>query len=205
MLIWGWKARQKVIGSGTFFSPALGADGPYELVEARRWFTLFFIPIIPLNVLGTFVRCTQSNASYDPKVLEGPTNAQFMDQLSAAVREIVVAVAKADDMVTDEERRLAVEIVRGYSDSYTAEMFETDLARSAAEILDDRLAFLSTSLNESGKERLLTAAATMMTADGSIDERDRAAVIDVGEKLTMTPAHVRGVLMTVEENIIRPG
>jgi hypothetical protein len=27
----------------------------YRRKEARRWFTLFFIPLIPLKVLGEFV------------------------------------------------------------------------------------------------------------------------------------------------------
>ncbi|MEM9464918.1 MAG: hypothetical protein AAGA90_06080 [Actinomycetota bacterium] len=204
MLIWGWKTRTKVLGTGTFYSPALGADGPYELVEARRWFTLFFIPLIPLSVLGTFVRCTQTQSTYDPRVLDGPTNAEFMDQLYAAMREVVVAVASADGQITDEERRLAVEIVGGYSSAYTAETFASDLTRAHDQPLDQRLAFLSTSLNDSGKERMLAAAATMMTADGSIDDRDRAAVSDIGGKLGMTDAHIRGVLMMAEERIQRP-
>jgi len=40
-----------------------------------------------------------------------------------------------------------------------------------------------------------------MTADGSIDERDRKAVQDIGGKLTMTQAHVKGVIATAESHL----
>jgi uncharacterized membrane protein YebE (DUF533 family) len=206
MLIWGWTARTKTLGEGVFYSPAAGQDAPYRLVEARRWFTFFFIPIIPLKVLGTFVECQVTQATYDPAILEGPTNADFMDQLTAGVREVVAAVAHADGTITAEERRLAIEIVGNYVAGYDDNAFEGDLARAADAPLDGRLAYLSGSLNEQGKERLLTAAAMLMTADGVIDDRDREAVRSIGEKLTMSPAHVRGVIDTAASSIAQgPG
>lgn len=202
MLIWGWKSRMKTLGEGRFYSPAAGADAPYKLVEARRWFTLFFIPLIPLKVLGTYVECQVTGATYDPKILDNPTNAEFTDQLSAGVREIVAAVSMADEQITDEERRLAIEIVGRYVEGYGPADFDADLARAATAPMEDRLTYLAGALNERGKEQLLTAAAIVMTADGSIDERDRAAVRDIGEKLAMSPAHVRGVIDTAASSIV---
>lgn len=201
LFIWGWKARMKTIGQGIFYSPAAGQDAPYRMVEARRWFTLFFIPLIPLKVLGTYVECQLTGATYDPAVLQGPTNADFMDQLTAGVREVVVAVARADDTITAEERRLAIEIIGNYVDGYDNSGLEGDLARAADAPLDDRLAYLAGTLNERGKEQLLTAAAMIMTADGVIGDRDREAVRSIGEKLTMSPAHVRGVIDTAASSI----
>lgn len=201
MLIWGWRGRKKTLSEGVFYSPALGHDGQYRLIEMRRWFTLFFIPIIPLKVLGTFVECQESGATYDPRILEGGTNAEFLDQLSAGVREIVAKVAMADGEITDEERRLAVEIVSGYVPTYDLATFQEDLDRVSAAPLDDRLLYLSGSLDVEGREKLLTAAATVMTADGSIDDRDRKAVTDIGEGLGMSASHIRGVVDSVAEHI----
>jgi len=201
MIIWGWRSRMKTLSEGMFFSPAAGRDVPYKLIEARRWFTLFFIPLIPLKVLGTYVECSQTGSTYDPKILNNPTNADFTDQLSAAVREVVVAVAQADGQITAEEQRLAIETIGRTVPGYNSTDFEQDLARSVDATLDARLLYLSGSLNERGKEQLLTAAATIMTADGSIDERDRKAVQDIGGKLTMTQAHVKGVIATAESHL----
>jgi tellurite resistance protein len=201
MLIWGWRSRNKTLGEGTFFSPAAGRDAPYRLIEARRWFTLFFIPIIPLKVLGVFVECQITKTTYDPRILENPTNAEFTDQLAGAIREVVCAVATADATVTAEERRLAVEIVGRHVTGYDEATFDADLARVDDAPLDERLVYLSSALSESGKEQVLTAAATIMAADGSIDERDRDAVRHIGEKLGMSQAHIRGVIDTAASTI----
>ena len=58
MIIWGWRVRKKTIGTGVFFCPGEGGDRNYEHKQARRWFTIFFIPLIPLKELGDFVECT---------------------------------------------------------------------------------------------------------------------------------------------------
>lgn len=201
LLIWGWRARKKTLREGTFFSPAAGRDAPYRLVEARRWFTLFFIPIIPLKVLGTFVECQVTKATYDPSILQNPTNAEFTDQLAVGVREVVCSVASADATVTAEERRRAIDIVGGYVPGYDEASLDADLARVDQAPIDQRLAYLSSALSEPGKERLLTAAATMMAADGLIDPRDRDAVRSIGEKLGMSPAHIHGVIEVATSTI----
>jgi tellurite resistance protein len=203
MLIWGWRSRNKTLSEGTFFSPAAGRDATYRLVEARRWFTLFFIPIIPLKVLGTFVECQVTKATYDPLILDNPTNADLIDQLAAGVREVVCAVVAADATVTVEERRLAIEIIGRHVAGYDEATLDADLARVDGAPLDERIAYLSSALSEPGKERLLMAAATVMAADGSIDDRDRDAVRTIGEKLGMSTAHIRGVIDTAAPSITR--
>ena len=62
ILIWGWKSRLKTLSQGTFHCPHCQADRQYDQRQARRWFTIFWIPLIPLKVLGTFVECTTSSA-----------------------------------------------------------------------------------------------------------------------------------------------
>lgn len=69
MLIFGWRNRTKHLGGGTFHCPVCNAARQYEHVEARRWFTLFFVPIIPAKRLGEFVRCLTCKVTLDPVVL----------------------------------------------------------------------------------------------------------------------------------------
>lgn len=201
MIIWGFKARTKTLGEGTFYSPSAGRDAQYKLLEARRWFTIFFIPLIPLKVLGTYVECQATGATYDPAILHNATNADFVDQLVGGVREVVAKVALADGQVSDRERQLAVEIIGQHVDGYDHASFDEDLTRSSGAPLDERLRYLAGTLSERGKEDVLTAAARMMTSDGTIDGRDRDAVQSIGEQLMMSPAHVRGVIETAASSI----
>jgi hypothetical protein len=194
LLIWGWKTRLKTLGEGTFFSPAAGGDGPYRLVEARRWFTVFFIPLIPLKVLGTFVECQQTGATYDPSVLDNPTNEALLEQLAAAVRETIALVLAFGSPVTDAQREAAVRLAGEYAPGYSAADLEHDISVVAHAPIDQRLSHLADALDVSGKERLLNASASVMVAGGSVDDVRVEAVRGIGEKLGMTPLHIRGVI-----------
>ncbi|MEM9132090.1 MAG: TerB family tellurite resistance protein [Actinomycetota bacterium] len=204
LLIWGFRARTKMLSEGVFYSPAAGGDAPYKLLEAKRWFTFFFIPLIPLNTLGTFVECQATKATYDPKILDNPTNAQFTDQLSLGLREVVAAVAAADGAISEAEERLAVAIVGRQIQGYDVAAFRADVAQAGVAPLDQRLVYLAGALNAQGKESLLGAAATIMASDGAIDERDRAEVERIGSLLTMSPAHVKGIIATAHEQSLAP-
>ena len=87
ILIWGWKSRLKTLAHGSFHCPHCQADRAYDHRQARRWFTFFWIPLIPLKVLGTFIECTTCKSGYDERVLTLPTNASLADNLSIALRE----------------------------------------------------------------------------------------------------------------------
>jgi hypothetical protein len=111
IVVWGFRVRRKTLSTGTFFSPATGKDGPYRLVQARRWFTFFWIPLIPLKVIGTYVECGESKKLYEPSVLDLPTNASLTEQLRAAAREVAAAIVSADGAVPVQARAVAVEVV----------------------------------------------------------------------------------------------
>lgn len=202
LLIWGWRARYKTLAEGTFYCPKEGGDRPYRTKEARRWFTLFFIPLIPLKVLGEFVECQSCQTSYDPVVLTAPTAADIMDNLANAMRYAIVAITTADGTIDDAERRVALEIMQQHSDTpYT----ESDLAHDLRELdvrdLTDHLSRVAGHLNEHGKERLLNACVHLAGADGSIDGTEITELNRAGTALGMSRAHIRGVVDSARETL----
>lgn len=65
----GIRSRRTTVGTGRFRCPNEGGDRPYHHVRARRWLTLFFIPLIPLGTQAEWVRCDGCGATYGPDVL----------------------------------------------------------------------------------------------------------------------------------------
>ena len=65
----GLKTRNSTVDRGRFRCPNEGAERGYRHVRARRWFTLFFIPLIPLGTNGEWVRCEGCGAIYGPDVV----------------------------------------------------------------------------------------------------------------------------------------
>jgi hypothetical protein len=77
LTLFGTKDRRSVEAMGQFICPKCGVEGDYEVINLREWFTLFFIPILPIsNDEGRdyFVECRTCNSTYDPEVLERITD-----------------------------------------------------------------------------------------------------------------------------------
>lgn len=197
-LMWGFKVRSKMLGEGQFHCPHEGGDRAYRQMQARRWFTLFFIPVIPLKVLGEYVECTSCGRTYEVDVLQMPTTAEMEDQLTRAVRHVVVALLHADGHVVEQERAAAVAVVNRYGlADYDGTALDRDLAELNVGDLEAELAGVAGMLSPQGMEEVLRAAVSLAAADGHIDDSERAAIAHAGRSLGMSPAHVRGVLAEV--------
>ena len=68
-IIWGTKGITTTKGSGRFGCPACVGDRGYTLKQVRRFFTLYFIPLIPLKIVGTYVECHGCGGTFDDSVL----------------------------------------------------------------------------------------------------------------------------------------
>lgn len=69
MIIFGTRNRFKTIGSGQFYCPHCQAQRTYEHKQAKRYFTLYFVPLIPMGDLGEFVECQTCHITYKTDVL----------------------------------------------------------------------------------------------------------------------------------------
>jgi hypothetical protein len=68
-VFFGSRAVTYTIGKGSFHCPGCHCDQPYLHRRARRFFTLYFIPLIPLEKIGDFVECQMCRQRWQPLVL----------------------------------------------------------------------------------------------------------------------------------------
>lgn len=72
--------------------PHCGPDHHGRLVTVRTWFTLYFIPVIPLQAVARFVQCQSCGDTFHPEILDrelphlAPARAEPLNP-SAALRE----------------------------------------------------------------------------------------------------------------------
>jgi len=57
LIIFGRRSTTRVRNRGTFACPRCGTDRTYAHKQVRRWFTLYFIPVIPLGTIGEYLQC----------------------------------------------------------------------------------------------------------------------------------------------------
>lgn len=70
MIIWGSKVRETSAAKGNFFCPSCRDDRSYEQLKISRYFTLYFIPLFPMDRLGDYVRCGGCRGEFKSGVLQ---------------------------------------------------------------------------------------------------------------------------------------
>lgn len=167
------RVKHKVVGSGIFFSPALNADAPYELLDVVEGRT----------VTAKAVRCVQTQEIFDVDVLARPTNAQMIDQVSAAFREVGAwLVANAPN--NPARHRAALRLIRRtIRDNYVSEDLQRDVAWIASADLGARISFLNGSLNDEGKEEMVVFASKIGSTGGDLSPSDAEFVERLGTGL----------------------
>ena len=67
MIVFGSRVRHKRLGEGEFFCPKCQATRRYLHKKAVRYFTLYFIPVFPIQQLGEFVECQTCSVAFQPE------------------------------------------------------------------------------------------------------------------------------------------
>ena len=198
LLIFGLSVYFRTVGEGDFHCPSCGGDRHYRQRVARRWFTLFFLPVIPLNRVGEVIECAACRTRFNLGALRLPTAQQMATALPMAMRAAAVTVLSAGDPSDSGARARAVEAVRGYgAEDFDDEMLQADLAEpldGSGEVIAQAGAQLTTE----AREWFLAQAVRIALADDAIGGGERQALHLVASRLGMTPAHTVGVIATTE-------
>ncbi|GLI02417.1 zinc-ribbon domain-containing protein [Phytohabitans aurantiacus] len=191
-----------LIGSGQFACPNCGGDREYQHRTARRFFTLFFLPVIPLDKVGEVVQCQTCKVRFDPAVLQRPTSAHLARALPAGMRAAVAAMVRAGGS-SEPSISAAVEAVRASgAPDYDVTQLQTDL-NLPAPAAADLMRTLAHNLTLDACERYLAEAVRVGLADGPLSPDELECLSWIASNLGLTPAHAHGVISTVEQSTRR--
>lgn len=197
LLIFGFRIRLRTVGSVAFFCPGCGGDRIASRRVARRWFTLFWLPVIPLNQVGEVVECETCHMKYDPVVTERATTADLASFLSTAIRVLTAMVVRTGDSANPAMRAAAVSDVAASTPGYDERTLVGDVDAIETSLAEQYVAPLAEGLEMAGKERFLADLVRVALAGGTITS-DQRHVLDVaGRALGLTPAHITGIVSSV--------
>lgn len=202
VIVWGTKVRYTTHTTGEFFCPDCGGDRAYRKQVARRWNTVFWLPVIPRRRAWWVVQCAECDHRFRPSVLAKPTSAHMARMLQGAVRALVVHLLRAcGDQGDPLARQIAVDSVRTVRDEgYDEATLDEDICCIPNEP-DVMLAQIADHLDSAGREAMLVRGVRVALADGPLNTAELTALQSVGRALQMTPAHVQGVLVTVGRSV----
>ncbi len=200
MIIFGTRGITTSPVKGDFHCPNCADQQPFRQRKVRKFFHLYFIPIIPLGTVGEYVECRTCKDTYHTRVLEYDPKA-ISDQLEAeyktAIKAVMVHILLADGIVDDDEVNTVISIYEklGHQRLTVREVHE-EIARVRNEHtpLSGYLRALQGRLNDEGKETVVTAALMVAVADGEFHDSEQRLMHQIGLDLGMTSAHIKGVI-----------
>ena len=180
------------------------SDKPYRLKRIRRFFTLYFIPVIPLNKLGEYVECPTCQGTYDTSILNYDPNEanQNLEALFfVAVKHVMIGMLLADGEIDDNEVKM---LQSQYQELTGSQIPESELLEEIAVISASGdspvvlMSRLAPQLNDSGKEITMRAAYAIAASDGTFDPSEEALMMEIGQAMGLTRAHLAGIMQEIQ-------
>lgn len=193
-IIFGTRGITSTKEQGQFHCPSCGPNSNYRLKSVRRFFTLYFIPIIPLDTLGQYVECGHCQGTFDQDVFQyKPAENQGLQlqmMFKIAMKQVMIGMLLADGVINDKQ---VAEIQKVFEELADVEVTERDLREEIAVIQRENspslelMASIASSLNDSGKEKVVRAAYRIAMADNVFADAeseflsDLSAALDIGQ------------------------
>lgn len=203
MIIFGTRGVKSTMKEGQFLCPQCANNQRYKHKKVTRFFTLYFIPLIPLGKAGEFVECQSCKGTFVPRILDyNPANSndQFQSQYEKAMRHSMIMMMLADGHIDDEEMIMVQKIINkfGHNDITKEELDRlVKEAQDRNEPVQKYLSKITPSLNEHGKEIIIKCGLAVAAADGHIDDTEIALIQEMAKAMEMSSSHVKGILQDV--------
>ena len=205
MIIFGTRGVKFTLKEGAFCCPQCGNEQPFRHRSVRRFFTLYFIPVIPLDRLGEYVECRTCKGTFIPRVLEHQPHQSkeaFLSEYEKAVKHAMVLMMLADGEIDEQEMITVHQIINKYSHHDITfdelEAYTQEVAKNP-ERISTYLQKVGPSLNEHGKEVLIKCALSVAAADGHIDDSEITLVKEMAKVMEMSGAHLRGIMSEIQQ------
>ncbi|MFC6883924.1 MULTISPECIES: TerB family tellurite resistance protein [Actinomadura] len=201
MIIFGWRVVFFTLTRGVFHCPDCGGDREYRRRYGRNFFTLFFIPVLPLNKTGgEFVECETCKGRWNVGVLEVPTSAQLAHMPAMLLRMAIAQVLRSGDYTNAAARERAVGVVRQAGDAaYDQAALDGDMGRPFDQVRAE-MAHAASALAPEARERILSAAAEIALSDGPLSVSEEETLSAVGADLQLTRVQVTGVVSMARQS-----
>lgn len=199
MIIFGTRGVKSTINKGTFCCPQCATNQPFKHKKVTKFFTLYFIPVIPLGSAGEYVECQSCKGTFVPRVLEyqrnQPSN-QFLSEYEKAMKHCMVLIMLADGEIDQNEMVMVQKIINkfGHNDLTMNELERyVEQVKLHPQDINTYLKGVTPHLNEHGKEMVIKCALSVAAADGHIDDSEIDLIQKMAKTMEMSGSHLKGI------------
>jgi len=200
MIIFGTRGITSTKETGPFNCPTCGDQRAYSRRSVRRFFTLYFIPLIPLDQVGDYIECLTCKQQYSDEVLAYDPIAeaqQLQADVGASLKRILAIIMMADGRIDDAQIAAACE---GYEqvlgialDEHEIQDEMTSVQNGESELIAEA-SRLREQLNNNGKQAVIQAAIAVALADGPVEGAERTFLGNLARELKVPLNEVQTLL-----------
>lgn len=205
MIIFGIRVLFQVLRTGTFYCPSCREDSACEHRQGRRWFHIFWIPLLMVGHVGEpFVRCSTCRTDFRLAVLDQPNPADVRKWLDRGTRALAVSLvsASADPLAA---QSAAVHVLRAScAQGYSEQALERDRLALSALPAEDDFRRASQYLTDAGKEGVMREGLLVAHAAGRVTPQQSEILVRTAQALGLSQATVRGLNYEAAA-LLRPG
>ncbi len=204
IIIWGSRGITTTVTRGRFFCPSCGSEGGYAHMRVRNFFTLYFIPLIPMNVAGEYIECQRCRGTFDKKVLryDPAEQEEFEAEFQKAMKRVMVLMMMADGVIDEDEVTTIQDLyekISGKRLSKKGVQKEIERAEKRGTDVEAALGEVAPGLNAKGKEMVIRAALAVAAADGIFQDEEKELLMEIAEVLQVRPRKLKKILGDVME------
>lgn len=202
MIVFGTRSIVSTKEQGTFFCPLCSSLTPYLRKVERNFVTIYFVPLIPFRTIEQYIECQRCGQMFPPTVLDphSPRQTQYQAEFQNAVKNLMILMMVADDKTSDAEIELIQSRYRDIAHETLSRQSIIDSSETISDEMESVLSYIlkvKATLNDVGKEYIVSAAASVALADGVLTEAEDALLQRVKTAVNMSDVHLKGVLVDI--------
>ena len=205
MIIVGTRGITTSRGAGEFYCPQCQLQRGYQHKAVRRFLTLYFIPIIPMDLMGEHIECQECRGSFRMDVLEIDVQAlrsARQQEFFKTVKRVLVLITIADGVADQYELHAVqqhMERIGASRPSMEDLAAQVQLAREAQTTAADYVRSIAPQLSDDGKRMIAQGAFLVATANGGLSDLHRAQLEKFPDALGLSEEAFRDYVSQVAE------
>lgn len=196
MIIYGTRGKNLEVDSGDFTCPRCATEQAYKHIEVKNYFTLYFIPLIPMGKAGEYIECEGCGGTYAPEILTYDPEVE-REEMATTFRRLSVLFLLDVNRCTSPTLKAVQEIV---SDTMDFDVEREDIAkdvRQAQSASPDAVKFFKTqtsSYADDGKFLLIVTLRRILEVEGPLQEHEKTRLTELGKAMGLRAKTVKEVL-----------
>ena len=196
MIIYGTRGKNVHVDSGEFTCPRCADEQSYKHIEVKNYFTLYFIPLIPMGKAGEYIECEGCGGTFAPEILTYDPEAE-REEMATTFRRLSVLFLLDVNRCTSSTLKAVQEII---GDTMNFDVEREDIAKDvkqAQSASPDIKKFFKTQTSgyaDDGKFLLIITLRRILETECPLEENERSRLLELGKIMGLRAKTVKEVL-----------